>query len=50
MSCIKTSTDPYLIERNKYLSDDKMKAERKNDTEMILIADPEKQVSLTYSY
>lgn len=51
MSYIKTLPDPYLIEhieRNKYLSDDKMKTERRNETEMTLIADPEKQVSRMY--
>lgn len=51
MSCIKTLPDPYLIEhveRDKYLSDDKMKTERRNEIEMILIADPERQVSHTY--
>ncbi|XP_024882748.1 pre-rRNA-processing protein TSR1 homolog [Temnothorax curvispinosus] len=53
MSCIKTSTDPYLIEhgeRIKYLSDDKMKTEQRNETEMILTADPEKQESLESEY
>jgi len=50
MSCIKMSKDPYVIEqveRKRYLSDDKMRTERTNET-VILTADPEKQVSCTY--
>lgn len=52
MSCIKTSRDPYLIEhmeQKRHLSNDKMKMEWKNETE-ILIADPEKQESLESEY
>lgn len=51
MSCIKTSTDPYLIEhvdRNEYPFDNKMQTKRKDNTEMILTADPEKQVPYAY--
>lgn len=51
MSCIKTLADPYLIEhveRNEYLSDNKLKTEQKDNIEMILTADPEKQVPHTY--
>lgn len=50
MSCIKIPRDPYSIEhieRKRYLSDDKMKTEWKDET-VILTADPEKQVSFAY--
>lgn len=52
MSRIETSTDPYPIEhieRNEYLSDNKMKTEWKDKTEMILTADPKQQVRI-YTY
>lgn len=49
MLCMKTLEDPYLIghERKKYLSDNKMKTEQRNEA-VILTADPEKQVSRTH--